>query len=166
MRSQLTLRRSRDLVQLPNVCDQRCVLALARMHRTKLCKVCAPLDVPPTLELSANSEVVLELPRSFHCCFVLVICNLRRRLSGCSFMGCLCSSYHMGCCYQWIQPRTHSLARRLASDFVPSSSNFGFVSLTFHPQLFCATSSSIHNASIFPGEQHLRTCLCESRHSR
>ena len=62
MRGQLTLCRSRDLAQLPTAGDRHCALVLARMPRTELCEVCTPLGEPPTLEQSANSEVVLGRP--------------------------------------------------------------------------------------------------------
>ena len=47
---------------MPIFCDQLCVLVLARLPHTKLCTACAPVDVLPTLEVSADLGVVSELP--------------------------------------------------------------------------------------------------------
>ena len=48
--------------------------------------------------------------RSFHCCFVLIICTMRRPLSGCSCMGCLCNCFITGWCCQCNRARTYSFA--------------------------------------------------------
>ena len=105
-------------------------LTLVRKPHTKLSTVCAPLCVPPTLALSADSEVVLERPQVFDCCLVLFICMMRRRLCSCAMKGCLCNWHHEGWRYERIQPQTYSLACQLPSDNVPSSSQFGFTVLS------------------------------------
>ena len=98
---------------------------------------CVRHSVAPALALSADSEVVLErtsrlplLSRPLH------LHDAPPSL----FMGCLCTWYHMGCCYLRIQPLTHSLVCRLPPDNVRHTSIFGGMVLScftpFSPNLF------------------------------
>ena len=138
MHGQVPQYRLIDLVQLPIVCDLHCVRALVRKPHTKLCTVCAPLGVPPTLAQSAGSEVVVEQPSRLPW--------LSRPHHPHDAPPSLRLSLH-GMLLQLVPPRM-VLSAGSTSDNVPSSLIFKFCScrapLTFHPQLDCVR---LHSSS-------------------
>ena len=113
--------------------------------------------MPPSLELSADSEVVLELP-SLHPLLLRPLHlhdappSLRLRLHG---MHLQPGTTWDGA-FPWMQPGAYSLTCALLPDNAPQLLSLRIRVLVVFPS---CTHNLSHNASACPVELHLVTCL-------
>ena len=141
------------------------------MLRTTLCTVWAPLDVPPTLALLADSEVLCLLSHPW-----LLFRHLRLHEAPPPLrlhLHVMLSDYLlMGWGHRRIQPRAHGVAGRLLPDNVaqhprysePSSCHLSHLKVC-RLRSPSALGSCFRHVPTCPGEFHLMTCLQPIRSS-
>ena len=124
MRSPRSLYRLHDLVQRPTACDLHCPspspspaclapTSVECVHHSTCCQF-------SSCRLTRKCK---NCPRFLYCCSVILICMMRHRLCGCSFVGCLRSWYHMRwCCHLGLTASSEAtLLQSLADQRIPIS---------------------------------------------